>query len=171
MWKTVLQNHKLWSDRFFSVISDGESEVEIRTGRQSNRQRKMARTSVCDISGATSPSYKVMWAVRNVHVQPAWPWSVRRWPAVVNLLRLVEFKTIPQPRIYDAWHQWCNTGRVFVTLDFWPFSTVCLTVFLSEFWPRIFTIELHEKSPTRSEIMIFGVQFSFNVGDQTGKER
>ena len=63
---------------------------------------KMARASVCDVSGATSLSRKVTQAIRKVHDQPE---SVRTRPAVVNLLRAVEFKTIPQPRILDAWHQ------------------------------------------------------------------
>ena len=75
----------------------------------------MAHASVCDVSGATSPSCKVTRANWNVHDQPE---SFRTRPAAVNLIRLVEFKTIPQPRMLDAWHQWCNTGRVFVTRDF-----------------------------------------------------
>ena len=67
--------------------------------------KKMARVSVCDVSGATSPSCTVMRAIRNVHDQPQ---SIRTRPAVENLslLRPVEFKTIPQPQILDAWHQY-----------------------------------------------------------------
>ena len=75
----------------------------------------MARSSVNDISGAASQSCKVTRAIRNVHDQPE---SLCWWPAVVNLICSVEFKTIPQPRVIDAWHQWRNAGRVVVTRDF-----------------------------------------------------
>ena len=53
--------------------------------------QNMARASIFDVSGATSPSCKVTRVIRNVHDQPE---SVRRRPAVVNQLRVVEFKTI-----------------------------------------------------------------------------
>ena len=36
---------------------------------------------------------------------PDQPEPVRRHPVVENLLRLVEFKTTPQPQILDAWRQ------------------------------------------------------------------
>ena len=55
-----------------------------------------------DVSGATSPSCTVTQAIRNVHDQPE---SINARPAVENLLRPVEFKTILQPRILDNWHQ------------------------------------------------------------------
>ena len=62
----------------------------------------MARANVCDVSGATLPSCKVTRAIRNVHDERE---SIRLRPAVENLIRLVEFKTIPQSQILDAWHQ------------------------------------------------------------------
>ena len=91
------------------------SKVEMQTGKLSNRERQNGKCEHCD---ATSHSCKVTWAIRYVHVQPE---SVRTQPAVVNLLRPVEFETILQRRIFDAWHQWCNTGRVVVTRNFWAF--------------------------------------------------
>ena len=114
--KTALQNHKLWSDRFFFPWNP---VVKVR-GQNSNWNtvkqvaKKKARASVCDVSGATLQSCKVTPAIQSVHDQPK---SVRTRPAVVNLLRPVELKIIPQPRILDAWHQWRNTGHVFVTQD------------------------------------------------------
>ena len=48
---------------------------------------------------------------------------------------------------------------------FWPFSAVCLTVFLFEFWPRIFTIQLYEKA-YKIRDFVFGMQFSFK-GEST----
>ena len=50
----VLQNHKLWSNRFFSVKFDGEgsrSKFEQEDG-QTDREI-MARASICDVGGAT----------------------------------------------------------------------------------------------------------------------
>ena len=75
---------------------------------------KMAHVSVCDVSGAASQSCKAVPAIWNVHDQPE---SLCRRPAVVNLLHPVVSKNIPQPRMLDTWHQWCNTGRVFITQD------------------------------------------------------
>ena len=43
---------------------------------------------------------------------------------------------------------------------FWPFSAVCLTVLLFEFWPRTLTFELYEKKPTTSEIIILECSYS-----------
>ena len=77
-------------------------------GRNSNGKtveqtaKNMVRESVCDVSGATSPSCKVTRAIRNVHDQPE---SFQRRPAVVNPLCPIEFMTILQPQILDAWYQ------------------------------------------------------------------
>ena len=49
---------------------------------------------------------------------------------------------------------------------FWPFSAVCLTVFLFKLWPRTFTLELYEKKPTRSEIMILDCSCPLIVDDR-----
>ena len=77
----------------------------------------MARASFCDVSGATSCSWR-SWAVTraiwNVHDQPG---LIRTRPAVENLLRPVEFKTIPQPGILNICHQWRIIGGI-VTQDF-----------------------------------------------------
>ena len=58
----------------------------------------MARASVCDLSGATSPSCQVTRAIQKLHDQLE---SLHTGPAVVNRLRPVEFNTIP-PGIIDA---------------------------------------------------------------------
>ena len=117
----------------------------------------MARVSACGVSGATSQSCKVTQAILNVHDQPE---SLRRRPAIVNTLRPVKFKTISKPWILDAWHQWRSTGHV-VTRDFWPFSAVCLTVFLFEVWPQTCTIALYGKKTYRIRNYDFGVQFHY----------
>ena len=54
----------------------------------------MAHASNCGVSDATLPSCMVRQVIRNVHDQPE---SIRKRPAVENLIRSVEFKTIPQP--------------------------------------------------------------------------
>ena len=77
---------------------------------------------------------------------------------VVNLLRPVEFKTIPQPLSLDAWHQWRNTSHIAVTRDLVAVLAVCLTTILFEFWPQTFTVELKTR-PARSEIMILKYSF------------
>ena len=162
LWKTALQNHiyKLWSDRvFFRSIRWWMSEVEIWTGRRANRQRKNGTGECLWRSGATSQSCKVTQAIRNVHDQPE---SHRTWPAMVNLLRPVEFNTIPQPQILDAWHQWRNTGRVFVTSDFLAifgrlFDRVPVRILASDFHHRPY-----KKDPQFFlEIMIFECSFPF----------
>ena len=72
-------------------------------------------------------------AIPNVHDQPE---SFRyRWPTVMNLIRPVKFQTVSQPRILDAWHKWRDTAASSSPKIFRPFSAVCLTVFLFEFWP------------------------------------
>ena len=80
----------------------------------------MARANVCDVSGVTLLSCKVTRAIRNVHAYDQWD-SIHLRPAVENLIRLVAFKTIPQSRILDSWHQWCITGHVVVTEIFGQF--------------------------------------------------
>ena len=122
------------------VESDGEgprSKFEQKD-RQTDRE-KMARASVCDASGTTSPSCTVTWAIRNVQDQLE---SIRTRPAKENLQRSVEFETIPQLRILDIWNQWRNTGCVVVTWDFLAiFSRLfdCLPV-----W--ILTSNLHHRT-------------------------
>ena len=118
----------------------------------------MARASACDISGATSHSCEVTRAIQNVHDQPE---LLRRRPALVNLLRPVEFKTIPQPQILDAWYQWRNTGRVFVSRDF-------LSIFgrLCDVLVRVSASDSHHrtlrKNPYEVRDYDFRVQASFN---------
>ena len=98
--ETALQNRNLWSDRFFPVESDHSDDEDprskferedgrltvLRSFSSDNNKKKMVRASVCDVSGATSPSCEVTRAIRNVHDQPE---SVRTRPATVNLLRQV----------------------------------------------------------------------------------
>ena len=50
---------------------------------------------------------------------------------------------------------------------FWPFSAVCLSVFLFEFWPRTFTIKLlrYGKKAYKIKDYDFWVQFSFTESD------
>ena len=103
----------------------------------------MVRASVCDVSGATSQSCKVTQSIRNVHDQPEW---LRVRPAIVVLCP-VEFKTIPQLRILLT----SGNSDVIPAASSSPgilgghFLVVRLTVFLFEFWPRTFTIELYSK--------------------------
>ena len=120
----------------------------------------MACASVFDVSGATSPSCKVTQAIRNVHDQLESLW---RRHAIINLMRPIEFKIIPQPRSFDARHQWRNTGRVFVAQDFfrrsvWPCSCSGVDLGLSPFNST--------KKPSRSEIKglspITGILFQTN---------
>ena len=47
---------------------------------------------------------------------------------------------------------------------FWPFLTVCLTVFPFEFRPRTFTIEFYEKKAFISELMILEWSFPLSIG-------
>ena len=103
-------------------------------------------------------------AIQNVHDQPE---PLRRLPATVNQLCPVEFMTISQPQILDAWHQWRNTGRVFVTRDFLGiFGRLfdCVPV-------RNLISDLHHQTqrknnPTRSEIMILECSFPLIIPRQ-----
>ena len=132
--KTAVQNPKLWSDRFFP-------KQWWKSDRSRNLNKKMAR------------------AIPNVHDQPE---SFRyRWPTVMNLIRPVKFKTVSQPRILDAWHKWRDTGRIFVTQNFRPFSAVCLTVFVFEFWPS--PLNSTKKKAYKIREYDFGVQFDLTV--------
>ena len=113
----------------------------------------MAHASICDVSGATSQSCKITRAIRNVHNQSE--------SAVVNVLRPFKFKTIPRPQILDAWQQWCNTGRVFVTLD-------VLAIFghlFARVPGRILTSDFHHLTLRKMAYKVrdydFEVQFSF----------
>ena len=99
--KTTTPNDTLWSERFLCVEPDGEgprSKFEQEDGQTDGEEYGTCeRLWRC---GATSQSCKVTRAIRNVSDQPK---PVRTRPAVENVLRPVEFKTIPQPRILDAW--------------------------------------------------------------------
>ena len=119
----------------------------------------MAHASICDVSGAASPRCKVKQAIRNVRDRPE---TLRRRPAGVNLLRPVEFKTIPQPRILDAWHRWRNTSHAVLTRDF-------LAIFgplLDRVHVRILTSDFHhwtlQKKAYKIREYVFGAQFSVN---------
>ena len=132
--------------------------VKVR-GRNSNEKavkqtakKEMARASVCqDVGGATSLSCKVMQAIWNVHDQPE---SLHSQPAHI--------KPDAPGRFQDhstALNLTFGTSDVITAVSssheiFWPFSAICLTVFLFEFWPRTFTIELYEKKSERSESMV-----------------
>ena len=59
--------------------------------------------------------------------------------------------------VAPVWHHDVTNARTC------QFSAVCLTVFLFEFRPRTFTIGFYGKNSIISELMIFGVQFSFKV--------
>ena len=146
---------------FFPVESNGEgprSKLEWEDGRTDSE--KMARVSVCDISGATSPSCKATQAIRNVHNQPE---SLCRRPAVVKLICPIEFKTTPHPRILDAWHQGRNTGHIFVSWDF--FFAIFGRLFDRDPVQNL-TLSLHHRTPWRkttgSEIMILECSFPLN---------
>ena len=119
---------------------------------------KIARASVCDVSGATRPSSTVTRAIRNVHGQPG---SLRRRPAVVNLLRPDEIKTfpsfIPKPRILDIWDVIPAASSSPETPGhFWPpaWPRSC-TNFDFEFSPSIST----NKSATNRRIWFWSTVF------------
>ena len=107
----------------FSVESDGEGprlKFEQEDGQTDGETKWHVRafdTSVVP----PSQSCKVKLSIWNVHDQP----RITSYATVVNRLRPVEFKTIPQPRILHACHQWRNTDCVFVTRDFRPSVWPC----------------------------------------------
>ena len=69
----------------------------------------------------------------------------------VQNIRLVKFKIIPQPQPRNTRHQWWNTGGDFVTRDTLAiFLANSLTVFLFEFWPQTFTLEMFEKNTCKT---------------------
>ena len=108
--RTFIFLSKLWSDRFFIAMVQSwwwRSEARpadhehfnrshdlawcfavcltVRSnGKTVKQMEKMTPASICYVSGATSPSWKVTLAMRNVHDQPE---SLRRRPTVVNLIR------------------------------------------------------------------------------------
>ena len=134
------------------------SNYELEDG-QTEGEKKNGTCELCGTSGATLQSCKDTWAIWNVHDQPE---SLHTRPAVENVLRQVDFKTIPQPRILDAWHHDAIPAASSSPGNFWPFSVTCLTVFLFEFWPRTFTIELSQKKNAyQIQDYDFGVHFSF----------
>ena len=157
--KGKLHSKIISSDLMDFVFVESDCERPRLKFKQEDGQtdgEKLARASVCDVSGAISQSCRVTWAIRNVHVRPE---SVRRWPAVVNRLCPVNIEDHSAASNSCAWYQWRNTGCVVVTRDF---LAVCLTVFLFE-WPRTFTIKLNKKRPTRSEIRAWRLFFMFLV--------
>ena len=147
----VLFEGKIHSKILSSDLRDVFQRVRWRKSVRRNLNMKtvkqmaknVAHARICDVSGATSPSYTTTWAIRNVHGKLE---SIGGPPAVQTLIRPVEFKTIPLPLILDAWRLWCKTGHIVLTQDFLPFSDACLTVFLFDSWTWKFTIEIYEKS-------------------------
>ena len=141
----------------------GQNWMGIRRRSNSLHTAKNGMCGRFDVSGATSQSCKVMQAIQNVHDQLE---SLGRRPGVVNLICLVELKTIPQPWILDAWHQWRNTSRVLVTRDFFlPFSAFFFffLLFLFEFWPWAFTVELYEKSQLGKRLWFWSAVFLYHA--------
>ena len=142
----------------FFVESDGEGP-RSKSEREDSRtdSEKTARLSFCGVSGATSQSCKVTQAIRNVHDQPE---SLRRRPAVVNLLGPVEL-TIPQSQFLGAWHQWRNTGHIFVT---WGWLAIFGRLF-GRVLVRILTSHFHhrtlQKNSYKTRDYDFGVPFFF----------
>ena len=134
--------------------------VKVR-GQSTNRKtvkqtEKMACASVGDVSSATLPSCKVTRVIRKGITSEATCRS--------NLSRPVEFKSIPQLRILDAWHRWRNTSHVFVTRDFlghFQPSVNCVPV-------RILTLDFASwpsnstKKAYKTRDYDIGVQFSFH---------
>ena len=112
--KTALQNHKLWCD-FFPRGPDRWWRAEVGYMR-SERERKVWHVQALVRSVLpTHQHFKPTRAVHNVH----WSAGINSFlPAIVNQILPVEFKTNPQPPFFYVWHQWHNTGRVFITRDF-----------------------------------------------------
>ena len=79
----------------------------------------------------------------------------------MNLIRPVKFQTVSQPRILDAWHKWRDTAASSSPKIFRPFSAVCLTVFLFEFWPS--PLNSTKKKSYKIREYDFGVQFDLTV--------
>ena len=133
---------------FFCRVQWRRSEVKIRTaGRRSNRQKNWhVQACVTSVVPRTSPSCTIMRAIQNAHDQPG---SVRRWPAVGNLIRPVKLKTILQPRVLDAWHQWrIPTGRIVVAREF-------LAIFgrlFDRVLVRILTSNLHHRTQQKKSL-------------------
>ena len=115
LWKVnTLKNHRsvlmvrdwetcsniISSEIFSFVESDGEgptSKLELKLGQT-------VKNGTCKLlcrSNATSQSWKVTCTTQIVRAQLE---SFRTLPAVVNVLRLVEFKTIPQSPFLAAFH-------------------------------------------------------------------
>ena len=131
------------------------SEVEIRTGRWSNRQRKKwhVRAFVTPVvpphlhARSREPIEMIMIS-RNQFVGDLPQWTYYVW-LDSRPFRSLKFLT---PGTSDVMPAASSSPEIF-----WPFSVVCLTAFLFEFWPRTFTIELYRKKPTKCEFMIWSV--------------
>ena len=100
------------------------------------------------MAGATSQSCKVTRMIRNVHDQSE---SFRTRPAAVveNVLHPVEFKTISQPRILDAWH---NDAIPAASLSPEIFGHFRLSVWPSRVPVRILTSDLPHRNQRNQEI-------------------
>ena len=143
-------------------------------GRNSNwktvkqTEKNFACPTACDVSGATLPSLKATWAIRNVHDQPK---SICTRPAAVNLLRTAELMTILQPQILGAWHQWRNTGHVVVTRHFLAnfgrlFDRALVQILTSDFHHQTL-----RKKPASSAIMILEWSYPLNLSSfEVGKD-
>ena len=158
--KTALHNHVLWADRFFPwnpmmKVWDWNSNWEmIKQKNQKNGTCERLWRQWCHIAiiqDHTSYS-KCSW----------WARISSKETAVVDLSRPVEFKTIPEPWIFYAWHPWRNTSRIFITRNF----LVIFSRLFDRVPVRILTSDFHHqtvhKRPTRSEILIWSAVFLTN---------
>ena len=75
-----------------------------------------------------------------------------------KVTRLIRSREVLVPGTSDS----CRPRGV-VTRDFWPFSAVCLTVFLFEFRPRTFTIGFCGKKSIISALMILECSFPLSL--------
>ena len=116
------QNHYLGTDGFFpwnpmvKALGWNSNRKTVKQTAKQNGTCERLTHQWCQLAIMQGQAYdlKCSWSAR-----------ITSYATVVNRLRPVEFKTIPQPRILHACHQWRNTDCVFVTRDFRPSVWPC----------------------------------------------
>ena len=95
-----------------------------------------------------------------------------KWTSIRKFLDLCINITL----IKGRWHQWRYNSCVSGTqaIFFWPFSAICLTVFLLKIRLGTFTIKLYDKEDkesARSKMEIWECIYPLKKGRKKGKER
>ena len=140
---------------FFFVESDGE--IPGSKFKQEDGQTDSDTNGTCE---------RLWWQWCHLVIMQGHAGDLKRsWSAGINSQVICRSKPSTLGRIQDHFaacildtgHQWRNTGRVFVTWDF--LVAICLTKFLFDFWPQIFTIKLYGKSQQDQRIWFWSVVF------------